>query len=105
MRDAPDAARVDGASAGRWTVRVAAGFEEMWREIVPVGRAAGSGGYFRQPFGAAASLAILLVWIYYASLILLLGAEFTETWANERGRGVRPERGAVRVVEEEREIR
>ena len=58
-----------------------------------------------QPFGAAASLAILLVWIYYASLILLLGAEFTETWANERGRGVRPERGAVRVVEEEREIR
>jgi N-carbamoyl-L-amino-acid hydrolase len=32
---------------------VAAGFEEMWRELAPVGRAAGSGGYFRQPFGAA----------------------------------------------------
>jgi membrane protein len=58
-----------------------------------------------QPFGAAASLAILLVWIYYASLILLFGAEFTETWANARGSGVRPETGAVRVVEEEREIR
>jgi N-carbamoyl-L-amino-acid hydrolase len=32
---------------------VAAGFEEMWRELAPLGRAAGSGGYFRQPFGAA----------------------------------------------------
>lgn len=58
-----------------------------------------------QPFGAAASLAMLLIWIYYASLILLFGAEFTETWATQRGSGVRPEADAVRVVEEEREIR
>jgi membrane protein len=58
-----------------------------------------------QAFGAAASLAVLLVWIYYASLIVLFGAEFTQTWARQRGRGIRPEEGAVRVVEEEREIR
>jgi N-carbamoyl-L-amino-acid hydrolase len=32
---------------------VVAGFEEMWRELAPVGRSTGSGGYFRQPFGAA----------------------------------------------------
>lgn len=51
-----------------------------------------------EPFGAAASLAILLVWIYYASLILLFGAEFTETWATQRGGGIRPEAGAVRVA-------
>lgn len=58
-----------------------------------------------EPFGAAASLAILLVWIYYASLILLFGAEFTETWAIQRGGGIRPESGAVRVVVEQREVR
>lgn len=58
-----------------------------------------------EPFGAAASLAILLVWIYYASLILLFGAEFTQTWATQRGGGIRPESGAVRVVLEQREVR
>jgi len=56
-------------------------------------------------FGAAGSLAILLLWIYYASLILLLGAEFTQRWAEVRGSGVEPEEGAVRVVEEKRVVR
>jgi len=28
-------------------------FEEMWRDLAPVGRSAQSGGYFRQPFTAA----------------------------------------------------
>jgi membrane protein len=31
--------------------------------------------------GAAGSLAVLLLWVYYSALILLFGAEFTETWA------------------------
>lgn len=38
-----------GATAERWTGGVA-GFEEMWRELTPVGRSAASGGYFRQPW-------------------------------------------------------
>lgn len=46
---------------------------------------------------AAAALAVLLVWVYYSSLILLLGAEFTQVWANRFGRGIRPEEGAVRI--------
>jgi membrane protein len=54
-----------------------------------------------QAYGAAASLAVLLVWIYYASMILLLGAEFTQTWAERRGGRVAPEPGAVKVREEE----
>lgn len=29
------------------------GFEEMWRDLAPVGRSADSGGYFRQPWHAA----------------------------------------------------
>lgn len=48
-------------------------------------------------FGAAGSLAIILVWIYYSSMILLLGAEFTHTWATRHGGGIKPEKGAVRV--------
>ena len=34
-----------------------------------------------QAYGAAGSLAVLLLWVYYSALILLFGAEFTETWA------------------------
>lgn len=56
------------------------------------------------PFGAAGALAVVLIWIYYAGMIVLFGAEFTQKWAERRGGGVRPEQGAVRVVEEERII-
>ena len=56
-------------------------------------------------YGAAGSLAILLVWIYYASMIVFFGAEFTQTWAEHRGEGVMPEKGAVRVVQEEHHVR
>jgi membrane protein len=51
-------------------------------------------------FGAAGSLALVLVWIYYAMMILLLGAQFTRAWVEERGHGARPEPGASTVVEE-----
>lgn len=53
-------------------------------------------------FGAAGALAVILVWIYYAGMIVLLGAEFTQAWAERRGARIRPERGAVHV--EQREI-
>jgi membrane protein len=53
-----------------------------------------------QAYGAAGSLAVLLLWVYYSALILLLGAEFTETWAERRGQGIEPEPGAVRVRRE-----
>lgn len=52
-------------------------------------------------FGAAGALAVILVWVYYAGLILLFGAEFTQRWAESRGRGIQPEKGAVRVEEHE----
>ena len=55
-------------------------------------------------FGAAGSLALILIWIYYASMILLFGAEFTEAWATERGSGVTAEKGATRVVEQKRKV-
>jgi membrane protein len=36
-------------------------------------------------YGAASSLAIILLWVYYSALILFLGAEFTYVYANEYG--------------------
>jgi membrane protein len=58
-----------------------------------------------EAFGAAGSLAVLLVWIYYSSMILLFGAEFTQLWAERRGQGIAPERGAIRVVRQRTELR
>jgi membrane protein len=46
-------------------------------------------------FGAAGSLAVLLVWIYYSAQIVLLGAEFTRVYANRFGAKVRPSSQAV----------
>lgn len=50
-------------------------------------------------YGAAGSLAVALLWLYYNAVILFLGAEFTEAWAALRGVPIAPERGAVRVVQ------
>ncbi|MBV9945877.1 MAG: YihY/virulence factor BrkB family protein, partial [Myxococcales bacterium] len=36
-------------------------------------------------YGAAGSLVVLLVWVYYSALLLLLGAEFTRVYAEKRG--------------------
>lgn len=50
-------------------------------------------------FGAGSALAAILVWIYYSSIIVLLGAEFTQLWATRRGSGIRPSKGAERIAE------
>jgi membrane protein len=50
-------------------------------------------------FGAAGSLAVLLVWIYYSSQIVLFGAEFTRVYANRYGTHVVPDDNAVQVPE------
>lgn len=38
-------------------------------------------------YGAAGSFVVLLIWIYYSSQILLLGAEFTQVYAHRYGTG------------------
>jgi membrane protein len=48
-------------------------------------------------FGAAGSLAMVLIWIYYSAMIVLLGAEFTQIWMRHRGDPIEPEPGAVRL--------
>src|SRR6185503_227746 len=42
-------------------------------------------------YGAAGSMMILLLWVYYSCQILLFGAQFTRVWAARSGRKVRPE--------------
>ena len=36
-------------------------------------------------YGAASSLMVILVWVYYSAMIFFLGAEFTCVYANEYG--------------------
>lgn len=50
-------------------------------------------------FGAAGSLAVLLVWVYYSSQIVLFGAEFTRVYANEYGTRVVADDNAIPVPE------
>jgi membrane protein len=50
-------------------------------------------------FGAAGSLAVLLVWVYYSSQIVLFGAEFTRVYANEYGTRVVADDDAIAVPE------
>jgi membrane protein len=50
-------------------------------------------------FGAAGSLAVLLVWIYYSAQLVLLGAEFTRVYANRFGKKVVPSGQAIPAAE------
>jgi len=38
------------------------------------------------PFGAAGTIAVILVWVYYSTQIVLLGAEFTRLYSERYGR-------------------
>lgn len=53
-------------------------------------------------FGAAGTLALVLVWVYYSAQILFLGAEFTQVYANKYGSRIVPDEDAVPMSEEAR---
>lgn len=52
-------------------------------------------------YGAAGSIIILLLWIYYSAAILYFGAEFTKVYANTYGKGIQPASYAVALVQSE----
>lgn len=52
-------------------------------------------------FGAAASIVLILLWVYYSSIILYFGAEFTKVYALTFGSGIEPDKTAVFIVKQE----
>ncbi|MGN6342059.1 MAG: YihY/virulence factor BrkB family protein [Ginsengibacter sp.] len=54
-------------------------------------------------YGAAGSLVILLLWVYFSAMILYFGAEFTKAYAVEFGAAIHPDDYAVttKIVEVE----
>lgn len=48
-------------------------------------------------YGAAGALVLMLIWVNYSSMILLLGAEFTQVFSKASGRKIRPAKYAVKV--------
>jgi len=54
-------------------------------------------------YGAAGSLVLLLIWVYYSSIIIFVGAEFTYVYSKEVGHQIRPDKNAVIVDVVERE--
>ncbi|MCK6593020.1 MAG: YihY/virulence factor BrkB family protein, partial [Polyangiaceae bacterium] len=50
-------------------------------------------------YGAAGSVAVLLLWVYYSTQILLLGAEFTQIYAERFGAHIEPNENAMYTPE------
>jgi membrane protein len=46
-------------------------------------------------YGAAGSVVAFVVWVYYASQILFIGAEFTQVYSRASGTPIQPAKGAV----------
>jgi membrane protein len=55
-------------------------------------------------YGAATSIVVVLTWVYYSSIILYFGAEFTKTYAASRKRGIKPSDAAVLIVKREEKV-
>lgn len=54
-------------------------------------------------YGAAGSVIVLLLWVYYSAAILYIGAAFTRAYAEYKGSRIVPAEFAVHVVEKEEE--
>lgn len=52
-------------------------------------------------YGTAASIIIILIWVYYSAFILYYGAEFTKVYALQAGHGIKPKSTAVFIIKKE----
>jgi membrane protein len=52
-------------------------------------------------YGAAASIVVILLWVYYTSIILYFGAEFTKIYTMNFGGGIVPDETAVFIIKQE----
>lgn len=56
-------------------------------------------------YGAAGSVIIILIWVYYSAIILYFGAEFTKVYSNEKGTKIIPNSYAVGIKVEVVELK
>ena len=56
-------------------------------------------------FGAAGSVVIILLWVYYSSTILFLGAEFTKVYTRHYGTPIKPNKNSVLLEKKEIEVK
>ncbi len=52
-------------------------------------------GSVSSSYGAAGSLIVILIWVFYSAQILLFGAEFTQVYSKYRGKPIQPSKHAV----------
>jgi membrane protein len=52
---------------------------------------------FNSAYGAAGSLVVILLWVYYSTVIFLFGAELTSVYAKFKGAAIQPYSNAVKV--------
>lgn len=55
-------------------------------------------------YGAAGSVVIILLWVYYSAIILYFGVEFTKVYAHSHGQKIIPNEYSVRVKKQEVKI-
>lgn len=55
-------------------------------------------------YGAAGSLIVLLLWVYYSAAILYFGAEFTKVYAEKYGNGITPTTYSVKIIQQEIQV-
>jgi membrane protein len=55
-------------------------------------------------YGAAGSVVVLMVWVYYSSIILYFGAEFTQVYSRRLGKRIYPNSYAVFIETKEVEL-
>lgn len=55
-------------------------------------------------YGAAGSVILILVWVYYSAIILYFGAEFTRAFAEKHGKKIIPSGFAVQIIKHKIEV-
>lgn len=53
-------------------------------------------------YGAGSAFIVILLYIYYSSVIVYFGAEFTRAYARHFGSGIEPSRYAIQITDKER---
>ena len=57
---------------------------------------------FASFYGATGSVIFILAWVYYSSIVLFFGAEFTKVYAHTYGEKIVPNENTVRIIKHKR---